>query len=222
MRILLATHLPIDDPSGVGAVALGLQVAGHTVQVIDVGMVPPGEPRIATRRIVGRVGDPATELPFDAPRFATPNEAGRSFANLTDDQLALYRQTLRQVLDEEVARLDPQIIHCDRLWLFAHLALESGVPYVIAAGPEELAPENADERFHVLAVQAAENTGRVIASDTRLAQLVSDRFGDLEGRIVLLPCLAQKSEPVTVSCAQELVDIYGEVLDERLGRRWRA
>ncbi len=222
MRILLASHSSIDDPLGLRRVALGLQAAGHSVQVIDVDTSRLTDARIPTRRIVANAADSAADLPFAAPGFNTGRPGEFTFAALHDDQLAAYRHILRQVLDEQVASFDPQIIHCDHIWIFAHLALESGVPYVTTAGVEELAAENRAERFDALAVQAAENSGRVIAADAQLARGVQERFGDLEGRIVILPGLAQSTEVLSLDSAQALVDIYGEVLDQRLGRRWRA
>ena len=85
-----------------------------------------------------RRDDPLAELPFDPPGFGTP-AGGQGFADLSDEQLHRLRDTLRQALDQEIADFDPQIVHGQHVWMLGHLALESGVPYVLTARPEELA-----------------------------------------------------------------------------------
>ena len=71
--------------------------------------------------------------------------------------------------------------------------------------------------------QAAENAGRVIVSDAELAARVQAQFGDLEGRIAVVRSLAEDSaQHVSDASLAELGEIYTAVLDERLGRRWRA
>ena len=71
--------------------------------------------------------------------------------------------------------------------------------------------------------EAAENAGRVIVSDAELAARVQSHFGDLEGRIAVVRSLAEDSaQQVSDASLAELGEIYTAVLDERLGRRWRA
>ena len=51
------------------------------------------------------------------------------------------------MLDTEIADFDPQIIHCHHTWVLGHLALESGVPYVLMAQRDELDELARDERY---------------------------------------------------------------------------
>jgi hypothetical protein len=226
MRVLLANHLPLEEHeagSDMFGLALGLQAAGHAVRAVDVGPSSAVIQRVPTRRVVCRSGDPHADLPFDAPRLSATAEVKTQFRDLSDEQLANYRHTLRKALDFEIAEFDPQIIHCEHIWLFGHLALESGVPYVLTAHGEELIGAAQQERYQRLAAEAAENAGRVIAATAEIADDVRRNFGELEGRITVIPGLSRRGpQGIASATVTGLVELYGEVLDERLGHRWRA
>jgi hypothetical protein len=226
VRILITSHAPIDDAGSgtrLSAVALALDAAGHTVRALAVDGGTARKDLVPTRRIVCRRDDPAADLPFERPRFPDQPGGGLRFAELSDGQMAAYREALRQALDAEIARFDPQIIHCDHVWLLGHLALESGVPYVLAAHESELAEARQDHRYLRLAEEAAENAGRIIVPHDRLAQQVRSTFGDLDGRITVVPAVADVNSLRAIhEYVAALTNIYCQVLDERLGQRWQA
>jgi hypothetical protein len=227
MRILFASHVPLVDADAGGsadALADGLVRAGHSLRAVVVDGEALREEWIPTRRVVCRRNDPSADLPFALPRFVTlPDGRGQRFADLSDEEFVAYRQALRVALDDEIAQFDPQIVHCEHIWLMGHLALESGVPYVLTAYQAELDALRSDARFRRLAEEAAENAGRVIVANEELGRAVHAIFGDLDGRVVVVHRLeANESDNVAAQCALEVADIYRQVLDERLGRRWHA
>ena len=224
MRILFFSHVPLEEPergAGTLTVAVGLQAAGHSIRALVVDHKSRDESRVPLRRVMCRPGDPLAELEFEMPRFVAVHGSQR-FLDLSDAEIGAYRQALRRALDAEIATFDPQIIHAEHAWLTAHLALESGVPYVLTAHEEELLQYRQDARYQRLASEAAENAGRVIASDEKIAEQLTSIFGDLDGRIEIAPWIAGYREGADAkTCAAALTSIYGQVLDERLGRRWR-
>jgi hypothetical protein len=221
MRVLLANDGPIGEgESGERALelAIGLSAAGHAVRAIDFGSSDSHSQRLSLRRVTCRRDDPQAEFPFDPPGFGAPGGNHR-FADLSDDQLNRLRDTLRQALDQEIADFDPEIVHCQHVWLLGHLALESGVPYVLTAQSDELAELAHDARYRRLAAEAAENAGRVLVASAELAAHVQSLFGDLEGRVMVVPALSERILRTSVTHLAELAEIYTHVLDERWGRR---
>jgi len=230
VRILIASHGPIDDAGSgmpLSAVALALDAAGHCVRALAVNGGVAQKDLVPTRRIVCRRDDPAADLPFERPRFPDQPGDGPRFTELSNDQLAAYREALRQALEAEIAAFDPQIIYCDRIWLLGHLALESGVPYVLAAHEAELVESRLDERYARLAAEAAENAGRIIVPHSRLAlqiqSMLGERDDEMDERIEIVPWVEYVESPWGISdYDRALVRIFRQVLDERLGRRWQA
>lgn len=190
MRILLTNHFPFHG-AGTGLstydLALGLRAAGHEVRALIVDHQRESPEPFPVCRIVCREGDPDADLPFDLPSFTTHPESHITFHDLTDEQIADYREVMRQAIDAEVEDFDPQIIHCRHIWLQGALVLETGVPYVLCAqGPNLLAYQR-DSRYHLWAEQAAENAGRIMADTRIMQQAVCETFDADAKRVMLIP-----------------------------------
>src|SRR5262249_16411445 len=129
---------------------------------------------------------------------------------------------LRRALDEEIVAFDPQIIHCEQLWLFGHLALESGVPYVLVVHDEELVEASRDARYERLAQEAAENAGRIVVPRAGLAEkvrsMVREHDEHFDERIEIVSWVEQVNSRLHFSDgAMALAKIYERVLNERHG-----
>src|SRR4051794_4988792 len=171
MRVLFLHHLPLDEQP-VGPLlrrwAVALLSSGNQVQAIvgdqraadDPAFDDPG---FAVQRIVCRGGDDKADVPIALPDFSSaPEGEGRTqFLALSDVQLALYRDRWRRRLDVSIDQFDPHVVHVQHIWLAAQLALETGVPYLLNGWPAELV-DCRDERYRVLAEQAAENATQIL------------------------------------------------------------
>lgn len=224
MRVLLTHHFPWQQSPLGGLVwnwALGLEAAGHEVQLL----VVDSEHRFGERLPVHRVvcgDDPNADLTFALPGFAP--EQGVAWEELSTADLALYRDRLRRRMDTIVMQFDPQVIHAQHIWVLGQLALESGVPYVLNAWGEEL-PAAADPRYRDLASIAAENASRILVPDAALAARVTSEFETAPERLLVMPeALRLFDEDVPEAAlgaaGNTLADIYKHVLDERFG--WRG
>lgn len=140
----------------------------------------------------------------------------RRFTELTDAQIDAYRGELRRALDRAVETVNPDLIHVQHLWVQAHLALESGVPYLASTWGGELPVYQVDLRFRVFVDQAAENAGRIVADQESTRRDVLSTFGELEGRVVT----ADKAEQATREAPLSwLFRLYREVIAERRGEK---
>jgi hypothetical protein len=210
MRILLTHHLPLAE-SAAGAflaqLALDLLSAGHRVRSLIVDRQRFGPDDFSVRRVVCDPDAPDADLDFPLPTFES-GAADHTFEDLTNHQLNRYREVLRAALDDEINHFDPHVIHAQHVWVQGHLALETGVPYVLTAWGEELPICQRDARYRRYAQEAAENAGRVLAHGPALCDAVIKTFDDLEDRVQL----------VSAPGPFELLNVYQEVLRTRFGR----
>lgn len=186
MRVLLTNHFPFHG-SGTGTYTLdlarGLLRAGHEVQALVVDCVGAGDEPFAVLRVVCKPDDPAADLPFEFPCFTSHPLSRNTFYDLSDAELALYREANRRRLDQVIDKFDPQIIHCQHIWVQGQLALETGVPYVLSAQGTDLMGYRRDRRYRALAQQAAENAGRILAASDYIGREVIATFQRVADRV---------------------------------------
>jgi hypothetical protein len=216
MRILLTDHWPtgVTAPADLPPLVSALRAAGHDVRwlvVTDAEHLPtiPG-----VHAVVCQSPDNLSAF-HRLPVFETESDSPyETFASLSHDQWTEYRSKLRLVLNDVVEKFDPEIIHAHGIWIWAHLALESGVPYVVSPLGPELDRQTCDVRGEALVDQAAENAGCIITASEDFAAQCRQRWPELDSRIKLLPAGAGEGDP---SLAKRLTEIYESVLQERFG-----
>jgi hypothetical protein len=213
--------LPLDgSPQGeiTRDLARGLLLAGHQVRCLVVDDVRHGNEEFGSlvRRIVCRRDPAGADLPFEFPCFTSHPRSTQLFSALNDAQVAQYREVLRLALDDEVDEFNPHIVHCQHVWIFGHLALEAGVPYVLSTDGSELPMLSVDQRYARLAQEAAENAGRLIVSDEKLGAQIVKAFGDLDGRVLKLD-VDTTSDHARQNWIDNLLAVYHQVLTDRFG-----
>jgi hypothetical protein len=216
MRILLANQVPFqgsDSGRQTDALAQSLLAAGHEVRCLIVDSQVRHDDAVPTRRVVCRQHDSTADLPFDFPVFEPYPLSGQTFARISAEQLAVYRDALRQAMDAEVESFNPHVIHAQDIWILGHLALEAGAPYVLSTAGREFAACRLSLQVQRYAEEAAENAGRIIAGDEVLRRGVEQLFGELDGRVVTAPTGAAAG----LADIQWLGNLYREVVTERFG-----
>jgi hypothetical protein len=218
VRILLTNHLPLgDSESGADMLRLarGLARAGHAAWCLvgdDRRGVRQEDMGLQVRRVVFAQDDPEADLAFSLPSLFTASGSA-TFGALSDRELAQYREAFRRQMDAAVVALDPQVIHCQHLWLDAHLALETGVPYVATAWGPELDACGADARYQRFVDEAAQNAGRIFLPDAPLHARLPASTPDTAGRVVLLPEPRRDAAVYALRMAEH----YQAVLEEWFG-----
>ena len=190
MRVLLTSHFSLSQfGSGVQArdLAVGLLAAGHEVHCLSVSNVPEQGFSFPVRTIVCSPDISDADLTFPVPDFYRRGQSSFLFGDLSDEQLSRYREVFRQRLDEEVDRFNPHVIHGQHIGVQGELILETGVPYVLTAHAAELCSLSEDARLEPLAIQAAENAGRILVGSEQLRTRLLSRFTDVAERTVVVP-----------------------------------
>lgn len=195
MRILLVNDSPLVG-SGSGTtteeLARALVGAGHEVRCLVVADRAEITAPFPVRAIVCSAQASESALPFDFPAWTWHGATRSSYAALTDEQFHHLHETLRVELDREVSDFDPHVIHAQHTGLLAHLALESGVPYVMSAHAASMRVASEDSHLQPLAEQAAENASAVLVTSRFLAAEFKRLFPAVDARVeVLLPELTR-------------------------------
>lgn len=226
MRILLTYHAPLrKTPTGwlVWQWALALEAAGHQVRLLIADeSYALGEPLEIDRVVCGDV--PNADLRFGLPRFSDEEvDSGRpTFGQLSDVELAGYRDCLRRRLDNQILHFNPHIIHGQHLWILGQLALESGVPYVLNAWGAEVLESQRDARYRPLAEQAAENASRILIARPEALRQIEPLLELPADRTLVMPpewmLDGPQAEPAALEAVgDQLHDLYQTALTERFG-----
>lgn len=168
--------------------AAGLRAAGHTVRCLR-----------------------ADGVTADLPGFDDADR--RSFDQLADEEISAYRETFRQRLDADVVDFDPQIIHTQHVWIQGHLALETGVPYILTARGPELRTYLRDPRYRRYADEAVAGAARILTAAPAVRDEVARLFPHADERLTLLPEPGENGP----AWATALTAVYEAVLLERFG-----
>jgi hypothetical protein len=196
MRILLVDHWPAKHAARTAGLADALRDAGHEVRALC-GDHPPGS----------------------LPPFAI-GRAGLATGEWADRRVADWRAAARRALDRAVDDLDPAIIHCQQLWLFAQLAVETGVPLCVTAGAAELAACRRDGHFRRFVDQAAWNAAALLAENSRVLRELIAAWPHLDDIAQALPNGASPSrfeDDPRGAAALVCLAAYDRVLAERFG-----
>ncbi|QGJ70811.1 Hypothetical protein PBC10988_25090 [Planctomycetales bacterium 10988] len=188
MRILLTNHLPLSaGRSGeqMELLAKGLLREGHQVKCFVIDRHESSNGPLGYQLDPGHLE--SLFLGYDPPTLCSSSFSSQLFFDLSDEQIAQYRGISRQSLNRLVDAFDPQIIHTQHLWVQGSLVLETGIPYLVSAQPEDLSGTESDPRFRQWADQGAENAGRIIASEQYLASAVRQRFSVEPFRVASIP-----------------------------------
>lgn len=158
MRILLVCHVQPHGalPDQIERLARQINADGYEVHCIVCSNEPIAIPGVTIRHLLGE-----RDVSFLVPTFAR-HDRHPHFSDLDEEQIAEYRRVLRRVIIEETDTFDPWAIHCFSWWLCGTLCLETGVPYVVQVGDENLDLYREDERYRYWMDQAAENASRVL------------------------------------------------------------
>ncbi len=202
MKILMLNHFPLTG-SGSGTytrnIAVQLASRGHEVRIImpentDHFSVPDGvtvhpvfftdEPSSRQDVFDGRTMD--TALPFNFPCFTSHPRSSVTFGDLNDEQLKMYTDVFRTVIEEELEDFRPDIIHAQHAWIMPALAAEHHVPIVITVHGTDLMGYDKWPRLRTYAKAAVDAAGAVISISKDSSRLIEARFPKDRDKIILV------------------------------------
>lgn len=180
MRVLLVNHFPLEG-SGSGIytknIARRLVELGHDVKTIVVDKYKNMGTGFPVRTIIN----------YDFPCFTTHPHSNNQFYNLTNDEMNEYLSTFIRTIDEEVNSFKPDIIHCQHIWVAPFAASKTEVPYIITAHGTDIKGFKKDNRYHHIAIKAAEKAEKIITISKHINESVKKHFpvDDQKLRLIL-------------------------------------
>ena len=198
MRILLTSHFPLahlGSGSFVRDLGVGLVKVGNQVECLCTGTQHTTAEHFPVETLICSSDDGSADLPFDSPDFLHRGTSKLTFSQLADNQISQYREVFRRRLDLLVDGFNPDVIHGQHIGLQGELILETGVPYVLTAYWSELVTFNDDARIRALAVQAAENAGRILVGSEWLRDRWQETLDEPADHFQVIPNAIKLGEP---------------------------
>lgn len=169
MRVLLINHFPLEG-SGSGIytknIAKRLVDRGHEVKAIVVDKYKNRSKDFPVKTIVN----------YDFPCFTTHPHSNNQFYHLTNDEMDEYLESFIKTIDNEVEKFEPDIIHCQHIWVAPFAASKTIVPYIITAHGTDIKGFKKDKRYHHIAIKAAQNSERIITISNYINNSVKKHF----------------------------------------------
>jgi glycosyltransferase involved in cell wall biosynthesis len=169
MRVLLVNHFPLEG-SGSGIytknIAKRLVERGHEVKAIVVDKYKNRSKDFPVKTIVN----------YDFPCFTTHPHSNNQFYHLTNDEMDEYLESFITAIDYEVENFEPDIIHCQHIWVAPFAASKTIVPYIITAHGTDIKGFKKDKRYHHIAIKAAQNAERIITISNYINDSVKKHF----------------------------------------------
>lgn len=229
MKILLINHFPLAG-SGSGTytknLAISLANQGHEVTIILPENTVDYEdvPGVRLKPVFFTPEDgseaPTGALPFNFPCFTTHPRSTYDFGSRTKEETELYLDAFNKVLDEEILKNRPDVIHGQHIWMLSSLAAGKGIPLVLTAHGTDLMGYDRWPEFRIYAKRAMDAASAVISISKDNLELVKERFPEAENKIIMMRNGYDPGvfHPSSVS-ADEVLEKYGLKKDDYEGKR---
>ena len=192
MKILIINHSPlIGSGSGIYTmnIAKALKRAGQEVKVITAAnsLDFPDMEGIEVHPIFFKYKDDVKgQIEFNVPCFDQYPTSDVVFYNMTKEQIKVYREEFRKVLEEEIATFKPDIIHTQHLWIWSSIVAEYNIPAVVTSHGSDIMGYDIDNSFGTYCVKAIEGCKKVITISKMNNELVINRFPQAKEKVITL------------------------------------
>ncbi len=198
MKILMINLMPLTG-SGSGVYVVNMSNAlvrqGHEVCCI----FPENEPYngsdlpFKTRPIYFSKDDgskPDVDAPildFNFPCFSTHPRSTFNYRDMSDEQVVEYQQAFRDVIAQEVAEFQPDVIHSGHIWMPSAVASEFNIPLVITCHGTDIMGYKESDRYRAEADKAAIAAKSIVCISQQNLDEMLECFPDAKDKAILMP-----------------------------------
>jgi glycosyltransferase involved in cell wall biosynthesis len=179
LKILLVNHFPLEG-SGSGIytknIAQNLIKKGHQVRVIVVDSDCSEIPGLSVKTIQY----------FRFPCFTTHPKSTNKFSSLSREEMNEYLNKFLRTIKEEAQSFNPDLIHCQHIWIAPYAALMIDRPYVITAHGTDIKGYKEDKRYMNIAIKAAAGARKIITISKQVHRDVLQYYGVKEDKLSLI------------------------------------
>ena len=113
---------------------------------------------------------------------------GKTFLELTEEELELYTQEFKKNLEKLIHEFRPDVIECQHIWLMAYLVGQLGHKYICNALHSDQIAFRYDYKMQEIAKEAAKNSEYIFAHSKYIKEDVVSIYGvDAEKIAVICP-----------------------------------
>ena len=195
MKVLIVLQFYIEG-SGSGVyssnIARELLSAGHEVRMIVAENVADLEAHarsyiLPTRSILfDSEGKGRGDLNFNVPYFTTHPRSATTFLELPDNDLSCYVDVLGNVLQDEIVKFSPDIVHCQHASIFAYHLSKLRVPYVITLHGTDIMGFQNDTRIRDMVMKGVNGAYRLVSISQHVSEEAKALFKVADEHIVLI------------------------------------
>ncbi len=192
MKILIINHSPfIGSGSGIYTmnIAKALHEAGEEVRVItaansmdfpDMGSIPVHPIFFKYKEYI------ENQIDFCVPCFDQYPTSDVVFYDLTKEQLKIYIEEFRKVLEKVIKDFKPDIIHTQHLWVWSSIVPDYNIPTVVTSHGSDIMGYDIDKGFYPFCIKTVKDCKKIITISKRNNELVTNRFPEAIGKVVTL------------------------------------
>jgi len=192
MRILIINHSPlIGSGSGIYTmnIAKELKKADEEVKVITAAnsLDFPDMDGIEIHPIFFENGYKAKNvINFNVPCFDQYPTSDVVFYDLSKEQIKIYIEEFRKVLEQEIKEFKPDIIHTQHIWIWSSIVPEYNIPTIVTSHGSDMMGYDIDNSFYPYCIKAIQGCKKIITISKKNNEVVIDRFPEAKEKVITL------------------------------------
>lgn len=192
MKVLIINHSPlIGSGSGIYTmnIAKAVKEAGQEVRVITAAnsLEFPDMGDIEVHPIFFKYKDDVeNQIEFNVPCFDQYPTSDIIFYNMSEEQIRIYKDEFRKVLEAEINTFKPDIIHTQHIWIWSSIVTEYNIPTIITSHGSDMMGYDIDNSFYPYCIKAINGCDKIVTISKKNREVVIERFPEAEEKNVTL------------------------------------
>ncbi len=128
-----------------------------------------------------------SSFPLIIPDPHPRNSVGRTFLELSDEELEFYFSEFRQEITPLIEEFQPDIIECQHLWTFDHIIQEFDIPFACSAHHSDQMGFRYDKRMRPYILESSQKAKYIFAVSESVKEEVLQLYGAAAEKVIVLP-----------------------------------
>ncbi len=180
MKLLLINHFPLEG-SGSGIytknIAAKMKDRGHKVKVLVVD----------NKKINDGYKFPVTTIFYPQfPCFTTHPKSNKTFYDFSREEMNEYFNIFKNTIENEIKLFNPDLIHCQHLWIAPFAVSQTDIPYIVTAHGTDIKGFRKDKRYHHAALKGAQNAEKIVAISKKVREQIKKYYNIKDNKIKLI------------------------------------
>ena len=192
MRVLIINHSPfIGSGSGTYTMNIAKTVrekenivkvitAANTIETPDLGDIEVEKIYFKNKDYIqGEIG-------FMVPCFDQYPTSDVVFYDMTKEQLEIYENKFRNVLEKVIKEFRPDIIHTQHIWIWSSIVTEYKIPTIITSHGSDMMGYDIDNSFYKYCIKAIRGCKKIVTISKKNYEDIINKFPEAKEKCVIL------------------------------------